>query len=113
MGLTDVFTKPLNRAGAAAQNALEVARFGGLETGEEGSPYEVVAHRPVYRLRRYFPDAQGDAGAPVLLVPPMMLAAEVYDVSPSSTGVTSSASRWPRVSTARWILEPVRFLGPS
>ena len=45
----------VGRVGAAAQNALEVARFGGLETGEEASPYEVVADRPVYRLRRYFP----------------------------------------------------------
>ena len=89
MGLTDLLTKPLNRAGAAAQNALEVARFGGLETGEEASPYEVVAERPVYRLRRYFPDAEGERGAPVLLVPPMMLAAEVYDVSPSSSAVGS------------------------
>ena len=28
-------------------------------------------------------------------------------------GVTTSASRWPRVSTARWAFEPVRFLAPS
>lgn len=99
MGLTDIFTKPLSRAGAAAQNALEVARFGGLETDEEASPYEVVVHRSVYRLRRYFPagidgtrDGEGsgrDAGPPILLVPPMMLAAEVYDVSPTSTAVGS------------------------
>ena len=30
------------RLGAAAQNAFEIARFGGLDTGEEPSPYEVV-----------------------------------------------------------------------
>lgn len=87
MGLTDALLSPLSRAGAAAQNALEVARFGGLETGEEESPYEVVATRPVYRLRRYFPGGEGAAGPPVVLVPPMMLAAEVYDVSPTSTAV--------------------------
>jgi putative long chain acyl-CoA synthase len=101
-------------AGRLAQNALEVARFGGLETGEEASPFEVVATRPIYRLRRYFPPSNGRAersdpretprrgssasdkggqtpasatGSPVILVPPMMLAAEVYDVSPSSTAV--------------------------
>ena len=34
------------RIGSTAQNALEVARFGGLETDEEPSPYEVVAERP-------------------------------------------------------------------
>ena len=52
-------TGPISQIGSAAQNALEVARFGGLETGEEPSPYEVVAEQPVYRLRRYFPDAGG------------------------------------------------------
>src|SRR5581483_1202022 len=72
--------------GAAAQNALEVARFGGLNTDEEASPYEVVSEQRVYRLRHYFPE-RGD-GPPVLLVPPMMLAAEVYDVSPSSSAVS-------------------------
>ncbi len=88
MNPLDVITSPFSRAGAAAQNALEVARFGGLETGEEASPYEVVASRSIYRLRRYFPPAEGEeTGAPVLLVPPMMLATEVYDVSPSSTAV--------------------------
>ncbi len=49
--------KPLSQAGsqlaAAAQNAVEVARFGGLDTDEEASPYEVVAQERVYRLRRY------------------------------------------------------------
>ena len=63
-----------------------MARFGGLETDEQPSPYEVVAERPVYRLRRYYPDSA--VGAPVVLVPPMMLAADVYDVSPASSAVT-------------------------
>jgi putative long chain acyl-CoA synthase len=89
MGVTDRFTSPLNRVGAAAQNALEVARFGGLETGEEASPYEVVAERPIYRLRRYFPGEDATGRPPVVLVPPMMLATEVWDVSPSSTAVGS------------------------
>ena len=63
-----------------------MARFGGLETDEQPSPYEVVAERPVYRLRRYYPDSA--VGPPVVLVPPMMLAADVYDVSPASSAVT-------------------------
>jgi putative long chain acyl-CoA synthase len=84
----DAILSPVSRAGAAAQNALEVARFGGLETGEEASKFEVVAKRPIYRLRRYFPPDKGEkSGSPVILVPPMMLAAEIYDVSPSSTAV--------------------------
>jgi putative long chain acyl-CoA synthase len=87
--LTDLVVRPVARAGAAAQNALEVARFGGLETGELASPYEIAAEGRIYRLRRYFPPAGGggDAGPPVVLVPPMMLAADVYDVAPSSSAV--------------------------
>ena len=85
MDLRDIVTTPFARAGAAAQNALEIARFGGLDTGEEPSPYDVVAHERVYRLRRYFAD-EAD-GPPIVLVPPMMLDADVYDVSPAATAV--------------------------
>jgi len=72
-----VVPNPFTRVGKAAQNALEVARFGGLETGEEASPYEVVAERPIYRLRRYFPGEETEDRPAVILVPPMMLATEV------------------------------------
>src|SRR5436305_9131523 len=80
-------TRPVGRLGAVAQNALEVARFGGLATDEEPSPFEVISEHRVYRLRRYFPDSEVGA-PPVLLVPPMMLAAEVYDVSSRTSAVT-------------------------
>lgn len=95
--------RPVARIGSAAQNALEVARFGGLATDEEPSPYEVVTEQRVYRLRRYYAPTDADResashgngashaadhGPPVLLVPPMMLAAEVYDVSPATSAVT-------------------------
>ncbi len=90
--LPKTLTGPVGRLGAAAQNALEVARFGGLDTDEQPSPYEVVAEHRVYRLRRYYHGSNGDgpadAGPPVLLVPPMMLAAEIYDVSPATSAVT-------------------------
>jgi putative long chain acyl-CoA synthase len=86
--LPKTITRPVARLGAAAQNALEVARFGGLETDQEPSPYEVVSEQRVYRLRRYYPDGDSERGSPLLLVPPMMLAAEVYDVSPTSSAVT-------------------------
>ena len=83
-------TGPAVRLGAAAQNALEVARFGGLATDEEPSPYEVASEQRVYRLRHYYPDGNPShpPSPPVLLVPPMMLAAEVYDVSPATSAVT-------------------------
>jgi putative long chain acyl-CoA synthase len=80
--------RPMGRLGAAAQNALEVARFGGLSTGEQPSPYAVVAEHRVYRLRRYYPDADKTGAPPVLLVPPLMLASEIYDVSPQTSAVT-------------------------
>jgi putative long chain acyl-CoA synthase len=80
-------TRPVGRLGAAAQNALEVARFGGLTTDEEPSPYEVASEHRVYRLRHYYPEGNG-GGPPVLLVPPLMLAAEIYDVSPATSAVS-------------------------
>ena len=85
--LPDSLLRPVTRLGAAAQNALEVARFGGLATDEEPSPYEVAAEHSVYRLRHYYSD-DPVGGPPMVLVPPMMLAAEVYDVAPSTSAVS-------------------------
>ena len=83
-----LITEPVSRLSSAAENALEVLRFGGLETGEESSPYEVVAEEVTYRLRRYFPgDLDPESAQHVLLVPPLMLAADVYDVAPSTSAV--------------------------
>jgi putative long chain acyl-CoA synthase len=88
--LPKAIREPAARLGAAAQNALEVARFGGLDTGEEASPYEVVAETRMYRLRRYFPAPSNRRRArpPVIPVPPMMLAADVYDVSPAASAAS-------------------------
>ena len=85
--LTDLITRPAARLGAAAQNALEIARFGGLETGEQAAPYEIAAEQRNYALRHYFRDTV-QAGPPVVLVPPMMLAADVYDVSAAASAVS-------------------------
>jgi putative long chain acyl-CoA synthase len=82
--LPKTITGPIGRLGAAAQNALEVARFGGLATDEQPSPYVVAAEHRVYRLRRYY----SGPGPAILLVPPLMLAAEIYDVSPATSAVT-------------------------
>ncbi len=88
LGLPAAIGGQLGRLGSTAQNALEVARFGGLETDEEATPYEVVARGRIYRLRRYLADgAVTETAPPVLLVPPLMLSAEVYDVSPSASAV--------------------------
>jgi putative long chain acyl-CoA synthase len=80
-------TAPITRVGAAAQNALEVARFGGLATDDQPSPYEVRAEERVFKLRRYYPGTNEGAPA-VVLVPPLMLSADVYDVSRRSSAVT-------------------------
>src|SRR5690349_10202097 len=85
--LPKTIMRPVGRLGAAAQNALEVARFGGLATDEEASPFELVSEQRVYRLRHYYAD-QERSGPPILLVPPLMLAAEVCDVAPNTSAVT-------------------------
>ena len=84
--LPKTITRPVGRLGATAQNALEVARFGGLNTDEQPSPFEVAAEHRVYRLRHYYPG--GPDRPPILLVPPMMLAADVYDVSRATSAVS-------------------------
>src|SRR4051794_34266807 len=77
------------RLTATARNVAEVVRFGGLETGEEQSPYAVVAEQLNSRLRHYSPDAAAEGAPPIVLVPPLMLTAEVWDVAPTSSAVTA------------------------
>lgn len=83
------WAKRLRRVGLAWQNALEIARAGRL-TAPYGAPFEVVHEERVYKLRRYAPDG-APAGAPIaeplLLVPPLMIASEVYDISPDVSAV--------------------------
>ncbi|MGV9801390.1 acyl-CoA synthetase [Mycobacterium sp. NPDC003449] len=78
-------TKPVERLLATAQNGLEVLRYGGLETGAVPSPFQIIQSVPMYRLRRYFPpDARPGAqhpGPPVLMVHPMMMSADMWDVT--------------------------------
>lgn len=78
-------TRPVGRLVATAQNGLEVLRYGGLETGAVPSPFQIIQSVPMYRLRRYFPpDTRPGAkppGPPVLMVHPMMMAADMWDVT--------------------------------
>ncbi|MGQ0463792.1 MAG: AMP-binding protein [Sporichthyaceae bacterium] len=75
----------LGRVWSAAGNAIEVARFGGLDTGEQPSPFTIEARSAMYRLRRYFPGES--SGPPILLVPPLMMSSDVYDVSAATSAV--------------------------
>ena len=68
------------RVMATAQNGLEVIRFGGLGRDTDSSPFEIVERRPMYRLRHYFP-AETGGGPVVLLVPPLMVSADIWDVN--------------------------------
>jgi putative long chain acyl-CoA synthase len=81
------WTKRLRRLGLAWENALEIARAGRL-TAPYGAPFEVIHGERVYKLRRY--EREQVTGAPVeplLLVPPLMIASEVYDISPDVSAV--------------------------
>jgi putative long chain acyl-CoA synthase len=79
-------TRPVERLMATVQNGLEVLRLGGLGSGTDPSPFQIVESVPMYKLRRYFPPdnrpGQPRAGPPVLLVHPMMMSANMWDVSP-------------------------------
>ena len=77
------------RVAATVKNVAEVVRFGGLETGEEASPFTVVSEQLTFRLRHYFASDVPKRAQPIVLVPPLMLAAGVWDVSPSSSAVQS------------------------
>lgn len=78
-------TRPVERLIATAQNGLEVLRLGGLETGSVPSPSQIVESVPMYKLRRYFPPdsrrGTSPAGPPVLMVHPMMMSANMWDVT--------------------------------
>ncbi len=78
-------TRPVGRLVATAQNGLEVLRYGGLETGAVPSPFQIIESVPMYRLRRYFPPdtrpGSKPPGPPVLMVHPMMMSADMWDVT--------------------------------
>ncbi|HPX38058.1 MAG TPA: acyl-CoA synthetase [Mycobacterium sp.] len=84
LSLSAIF-KPLERLVATAQNGYEVARLGGLETGAVPSPFQIVESTNMYKLRRYFPPdtrpGHRVAGPPVLMVHPMMMSANMWDVT--------------------------------
>jgi putative long chain acyl-CoA synthase len=82
----------LRRLQSSAQNARELVAFGRL--GEPwGSAYEIVHRGRSHRLRRYASAHTGAANlprreaGPLLLVPPLMVTAEVYDVAADISAV--------------------------
>src|SRR5213083_2427472 len=84
------WAKRLRRLGLAWQNALEITRAGRL-TAPYGASFEVVHAERVYKLRRYerLDVETARVRAPLLLVPPLMVASEVYDISPDVSAVAA------------------------
>ncbi len=79
----------VRRVGMAAENALEIARLGRL-TAPIHAPYKIVHQTRVARLRRYGgDDYRPSIAAPVLLVPPLMVTSEIYDMSPDVSAVSA------------------------
>lgn len=74
---------------AAVRNAMDIARMGQVESDTK-TPYEVVHREPTFALRRYGAgEAKATRGARpvVLLVPPLMITSEVYDISSDASAV--------------------------
>lgn len=75
---------------ASVNNATEIVRVGRLTTPHH-TPYEIIHQGRVYSLRRYkgVERAQGEGvQAPLLLVPPLMLTSEIYDMAPELSAVS-------------------------
>ncbi len=78
----------LSRVAATAGNAAEWLRYGGFDTDEEPSPYRIVSAHRVHKIRHYFPDDSSDS-LPVVLVPPLMMLADMWDVGPRTSAVAA------------------------
>ncbi|MFK8003692.1 MAG: alpha/beta fold hydrolase [Polyangiales bacterium] len=77
----------VTRLSRGAQNALELVRVGRL-TDPYGAPYDVFDQGKHHRLRRYRGrNPQRHITQPILLVPPLMLTAEVYDIAEDVSAV--------------------------
>lgn len=89
------FARILDRLGRGAQNAAELMRLGRLSAPYHAA-FDVVREEKTFRLRHYAlrstnaaePAKTSDSRlGPVLLVPPLMVASEVYDISPELSSV--------------------------
>jgi putative long chain acyl-CoA synthase len=77
------------RIASLIQNALDITRLGRVGSVER-TPYEVILRDPILRLRHYrSAQGAGKQRPSILLVPPLMLSAEVYDIAPEGSAVAS------------------------
>ncbi len=74
----------------SAANATEMIRLGRL-TAPHRTPYEIVHQDRIYALRRYesIERTEGEGvQAPLLLVPPLMVTSEIYDMAPDLSAIS-------------------------
>ena len=57
------------------------------------TPYEILLRDPVFRLRRYAAASPRRARPALLLVPPLMLTAEIYDITAEGSAVARLRER--------------------
>ena len=82
-----VIAQVMKRLSAGAENAAELMRLGRLGTPYV-APFDVVREERVYRLRHYKGATPLDPRLnPILLVPPLMVTSEVYDIAPDLSAV--------------------------
>ncbi|RLA46351.1 MAG: acyl-CoA synthetase [Gammaproteobacteria bacterium] len=72
---------------AAIKNASVIARFGRLRP-RTGTVYYVAHENANYRLRCYETKQSKAKRIPIILVPPLMISADVFDVAPDNSAVT-------------------------
>ncbi|MFT4572188.1 MAG: putative long chain acyl-CoA synthase [Hyphomicrobiaceae bacterium] len=73
---------------AALRNAIEIARMGGVGGDIAKTPNTTAITAPNYRLRRYTQQNPGRRKRPpIVLVPPLMITSEVYDMAPGTSAV--------------------------
>ena len=80
----------LKQVRKGARNMLDILRHGRIGAPYHAS-YDVMRRAEHHTLRRYLPsspDAATREREPVLLVPPLMVTSEVYDISPELSAVT-------------------------
>ncbi len=80
----------IRRLKMGAANAAEMLRLGRLTTPHR-TQYDVVHQDRVYGLRRYhaIERAEGEGvQAPLLLIPPLMVTSEIYDMAPDLSAVS-------------------------
>lgn len=86
----------LKALGRSAQNAATLLKRGRLGA-PYCAPYDVVLDEDVFRLRHYNPGPQGSDAEPVpesiLLVPPLMVSSDIYDISPELSATMTLMAR--------------------